>query len=153
MIHVHRVAGRRKGSRSFRVCTTRMGKKGEMLKTRTGPRVFSTWQETVRARLMLVTIFSLLVSVNAAYAQNLLRSPQKIVIDQARDRLLVSNFDGGGSLVQIDADGNQDYFVVGAGCIDGLDIADDVVYCVANNRRLFGYDLESGQRKGARWDE
>jgi hypothetical protein len=63
---------------------------------------------------MLVTIFSLLVSVNAAYAQNLLRSPQKIVIDQARDRLLVSNFDGGGSLVHIDADGNQDYVVMGA---------------------------------------
>ncbi len=88
----------------------------------------------------------MLVAPAPGHAQELLRSPQKIVIDAPHDRLLVSNFGGGGSLVQIAADGHQEYFVQNAGCVDGLAIADGVVYGVGNNRRLYGYDLETGEK-------
>ena len=77
-------------------------------------------------------------------AQNLLRSPQKIVIDETRNRLLVSNFDTG-DIVQIDSSGNQRYFVQGANFVDGLEIVGDVVYGVGNNRNVRAYDLVTKQ--------
>ena len=77
-------------------------------------------------------------------AQNLLRSPQKIVIDETRNRLLVSKFDTG-DIVQIDSSGNQRYFVQGANFVDGLEIVGDVVYGVGNNRNVRAYDLVTKQ--------
>ena len=62
-------------------------------------------------------------------AQDLLNGPQKVVIDSERDRLLVSNFNTG-DIVEIDSDGNETYFLQGAGFIDGLEIVGDVcVWC------------------------
>jgi len=80
-----------------------------------------------------------------AIVQALLSFPQKIVIDDEHDRLLVSNF-GDGSLVAIDSDDNQSYFVEDAGFVDGMDIVDNVVYGVGFQRKLYGYDLDTGEQ-------
>ena len=78
-------------------------------------------------------------------AQNLLHSPQKIVIDAPRNRLLVSNDTVTGDIVEIDSVGNQSYFVQGAGFIDGIEIVGDTVYGVCKNRKIKGYHLISKQ--------
>ncbi len=80
-----------------------------------------------------------------ASAQNLLHSPQKIVIDAPRNRLLVSNDTVTGDIVEIDSTGNQSYFVQGAGFIDGMEIVGDTVYGVCKNRKIKGYHLVSKQ--------
>jgi hypothetical protein len=100
----------------------------------------SEWCRT----LFLLVIYLMIPGLSNA--QNLLQNPQIIVIDAERDRLLVSNFGGGGSLVQIDPDGNQDYFVENAGCVDGMDIVGDVVYGVGFDRKLYGYNLDTGEQ-------
>jgi|GEM_PF-2055738 len=78
----------------------------------------------------------------SSIAQNLLRGPQKIVIDAARNRLLVSNYDTG-ALVEIDSAGHQSYFVQSAGFVDGCEIVGDTIYGVGNNRKVIAYDLIS----------
>jgi len=75
-------------------------------------------------------------------AQNLLRGPQKIVIDAKRNLLLVSNFDSG-DLVQIDSVGNQSLFVTGADFVDGLEIVGDTIYGIGSNRVIHAYNLET----------
>lgn len=95
------------------------------------------------ARLIIVLPFCLfLLSPVSSIAQNLLRGPQKIVIDAARNRLLVSNYDTG-ALVEIDSTGHQSYFVQNAGFVDGCEIVGDTIYGVGNNRKVFAYDLIS----------
>ncbi|MFH0759942.1 MAG: FlgD immunoglobulin-like domain containing protein [Bacteroidota bacterium] len=94
-------------------------------------------------RLIIVLPFCLfLLSPVTSVAQNLLRGPQKIVVDAARNRLLVSNYDGG-ALVEIDSAGHQSYFVQNAGFVDGCEIVGDTIYGVGNNRRVLAYDLVS----------
>ena len=57
-------------------------------------------QELLRNKLIILGLFiSFITSFPIiCEAQNLLRSPQKIVIDTERNRYLVSNFDGDGDL-------------------------------------------------------
>jgi DNA-binding beta-propeller fold protein YncE len=71
---------------------------------------------------LLFLLFICLVSVNLLNAQNLLVQPQKIVIDNDHNRLLVSNF-GDGSIVEIDEDGNLTYFAQNTDCTDGMEIS------------------------------
>ena len=71
-----------------------------------------------------IAVFLILICLTIpiiSYAQNLLDEPQKIVIDDEHNRLLVSNY-GNGALVQIDDNDDQSYFVQDAGFIDGMDI-------------------------------
>jgi hypothetical protein len=75
-------------------------------------------------------------------AQSLLSGPQKIVIDAAHDRLLVSNYNTG-AIVAIDNAGNQSYFVQAATFIDGMEIVGNTVYGAASGRRVKGYDLDT----------
>ncbi len=82
----------------------------------------------------------LLISYEFAFTQNLLKGPQKIVIDAKRNRLLVSNYDSG-DIVQIDSNGKQSYFYQNAGFVDGIEIVGDIVYGVGSNRKILGYDL------------
>jgi len=89
----------------------------------------------------LIMIFAVI----PALTQALLNFPQKIVIDADRDRLLVSNF-GNGALVQIDSEGNEEYFVQTAGFVDGMDIVDDIVYGVGDDCKLYGYNLDTEQQ-------
>jgi hypothetical protein len=92
-------------------------------------------------------IYTLSIFIFAAFlsnAQNLLNTPQKIVIDEIRNRLLVSNYNTG-SIIQIDSSGNQSYFIQGANFIDGLEIVGDTVYGVGKNRKIRAYDLVTKQ--------
>lgn len=83
----------------------------------------------------------------SVFSQNLLNDPQKIVIDAAHDRYLVSNFMGGGDLVQISTiDGCQSLFVENAGMIDGMHIVNNVVYGSGTGGNIFGYDLDTGEQ-------
>lgn len=112
----------------------------------TVPPLYRSYLSTCRLGFTLVLLSMSLMFPVSSNAQNLLRYPQMIVIDIDRDRLLVSNYGGGGSLVQIDSDGNQTFFVENAGCIDGMEIIGDVVYGVGNNRKLYGYNLDTGEQ-------
>lgn len=89
-------------------------------------------------------VLSFIVFTSLTQAQNLLTSPQKIVIDAKRNRLLVSN-DGTGNIVEIDSAGKQSYFVQKGGFIDGMEIVGDTVYGVCGSKTLKGYDLNTKQ--------
>jgi len=95
----------------------------------------------MRKKYLIYIFIGLFLLPVMVFAQNLLNYPQKIVIDSDHDRLLVSNY-GDGSLVEIDPEGNQDYFDQYAGFIDGMDIVGNIVYGVGSDRRLIGYDLD-----------
>jgi hypothetical protein len=103
-------------------------------------------QKLLRNKLIILGLPLLIILFVPAIceAQNLLNAPQKIVVDEMRNRLLVSNYNTG-SLVQIDSSGNQSYFVQYANFIDGLEIVGDTVYGVGNNRKIRAYDLETKQ--------
>lgn len=93
----------------------------------------------MRARF-LVAVVLLLPAVGVA--QNLLNGPQKIVIDVAQSRLLVSNYNTG-DIVAIDSTGGQSYFVPAAAFVDGMEIVGNIVYGAASGRRIKGYDLST----------
>jgi sugar lactone lactonase YvrE len=91
-----------------------------------------------------LAIFFALFPCELTQAQNLLRAPQKIVVDAARNRLLVSNYDTG-ALVQIDSTGAQTYFLQNAGFVDGCEIVGDTIYGVGNDRKFYAYNLITKQ--------
>lgn len=90
--------------------------------------------------LMILYLGLFLLFPLCLLADNLLNYPQKIIIDKARNRLLVSNA-GDGSLVQIDSLGNQTYVAQYANFVDGMEIVGDTLYGVGNPRALIGYNL------------
>jgi len=92
--------------------------------------------------ILIVTTFAI-----QTHAQNLLNDPQKIVIDQARNRFIVSNFVAGGDLIAIDSVRNQSPFVENAGMVDGLHIVGDTVYGSGPypSGKVRGFSLETGE--------
>ncbi|MBU1100106.1 MAG: T9SS type A sorting domain-containing protein [Bacteroidetes bacterium] len=95
-------------------------------------------------KVIVLIIFLFVTSFSSA--QNLLVQPQKIIIDTAHDRYLVSNYGGNGDLVQIDNRKAQSYFVENAGMVDAMQIVGNVVYGSALNGRVFGFDLDTGEK-------
>jgi DNA-binding beta-propeller fold protein YncE len=91
-----------------------------------------------------ITLFLLMLIVSAVFAQIKLDGPQKIVIDEERDRYIVSNFYSGGDLIQIDSLGNLSYFAENAGMVDGLQIIEDTIYGSAKDGIVKGFDLNTG---------
>lgn len=89
---------------------------------------------------MLIAIALFLPAIGRA--DDLLTAPQKIVIDRAHNRLLVSN-DGTGDIIQIDSLGVQDTFALRAGFVDGMEIAGNTLYGVALPKRIKCYDLDT----------
>jgi outer membrane protein assembly factor BamB len=81
----------------------------------------------------------------SAQARELLNGPQKVVVDVEHDRLLVSNF-GNGAIVEIGTENKQKYFVENAGFVDGLEIVGNTIYGVGHSRKLFAYNLDSGEQ-------
>lgn len=73
----------------------------------------------------LTVMIVLLISSFILNAQNYLNQPQKIVIDEKRNRYLVSNFGSYGILVAIDSADVQSPFVPNAHMIDGMVIVGD----------------------------
>lgn len=95
-------------------------------------------------RLLVLIVFLIFVVSTNGYTQSLLNGPQKIVVDNKRNRMLVSNANSG-DLIQIDSIGNQAYFVQGADFIDGIEIVGDTVYGVGSNRKIRAYNLVTKQ--------
>ncbi len=90
--------------------------------------------------------FTLIVLVLMAFllnAQDTLFAPQKIVIDYERNRYLVSNFNSGGDLVEIDSMGNLTTLIANAGLIDAIVIVGDTLYGSSYNATVKGYDLNT----------
>jgi sugar lactone lactonase YvrE len=94
--------------------------------------------------IMGFVILNVVFTTALSFAQILLSSPQKIVVDGKRNRLLVSN-EGDGAIVQIDSTGHQTYFIQNAGFIDGMEIVGDTVYGVGSNRVVRAYNLVTKQ--------
>ncbi|MFH1194886.1 MAG: T9SS type A sorting domain-containing protein [bacterium] len=90
---------------------------------------------------IILTMLLVLIPV-VCEAQNLLKQPQKIVIDAKRNLLMASNYQTG-DIVAIDSARKQTYFVKKAGFIDGLEIVGDTIYGAGNNRKILAYNLET----------
>jgi flagellar hook capping protein FlgD len=93
-------------------------------------------------------LFITIVLICAAFllnAQNYLNQPQKIVIDETRNRYIVSNFGNGGILVQIDSAGVQSPYITNAGMVDGMVIVGDTLYGSGPypTGTVRGYDLNT----------
>lgn len=97
--------------------------------------------QTVKFNIILLLAGLMLIS-SICYSQNLLKGPQRIVIDAKRNLLLASNYNTG-DIIAIDSVGNQSYFVKGAGFVDGIEIVGDTIYGSGNNRTFRGYDLNT----------
>lgn len=61
---------------------------------------------------VLTIVFTILVVCSSTMAQNLLSGPECIMLDEARDRYLISNYYSG-TIVSLDMDGNQTLFKSG----------------------------------------
>jgi hypothetical protein len=72
-------------------------------------------------------------------AQNLLNRPESVVYDSLYNRYLVSNW-ANGSIVQIDSSGVQSYFATGHGSINGIYIAENIVFAGCSTK-VKGFDL------------
>jgi DNA-binding beta-propeller fold protein YncE len=103
--------------------------------------------KSINTKIYLVISLLLICSAISlsAQAQELLNEPQKVVVDVEHDRLLVSNF-GNGAIVEIDTENKQKYFVENAGFVDGLEIVGNTVYGVGHSRKLFAYNLDTGEQ-------
>lgn len=89
---------------------------------------------------VIIIISCLLVSFSAM-SQNLLNNPESAVYDSLHFRYLVSNW-ADGSIVQIDNNGNQSYFVTGHGSINGIYIAQNKVFAGCSTK-VKGFDLDT----------
>ena len=92
--------------------------------------------------------YAVLVSLFAVFllpeltAQNLLRNPESVVYDSVYNRYLASNW-ANGNIIQIDSNGVQNYFVTGHGSINGVTIADGIVFAGCSTK-VKGFELSTG---------
>jgi sugar lactone lactonase YvrE len=101
----------------------------------------------IRSIIVFAGIAVLFISTQTSQAQNLLNNPESVVYDSLYDRYLVSNF-GDGSIVQIDADGNQSYFSTALPRIAGLHIHGEILYVASNltpYTGVYGFDLATAE--------
>ncbi len=103
--------------------------------------LFESLKSKTMAKGLLFALILFLPAICMAECE--LDAPQKIVIDTAHNRLLVSNFDTG-DITQIDDSGNEDCLAQGAGFIDGMEIVGYNVYGAADPKSIKVYDLETG---------
>jgi sugar lactone lactonase YvrE len=101
----------------------------------------------IRSIIVVAGVTLLIISPHPSRAQNLLNIPESVVYDSLYDRYLVSNY-GDGSIVQMDADGNQSYFSTALPRIAGLHIHDDILYVASNLEPytgVYGFDLATAE--------
>ncbi len=104
----------------------------------------------IRSLIIIGSLLAASASPSWTLSQNLLNSPESIVYDVHHDRYLVSNW-GDGAIVQVDADGVQNYFNTdfqGNHNFAGLHIAVNALYGSCNfgpQAGLVGFDLETGE--------
>jgi hypothetical protein len=93
----------------------------------------------VSFRIAIITLVISFLSISGSNGQNLLNYPESVVYDSLYNRYLVSNW-ADGSIVQIDSNGVQTYFVTGHGSINGIHIAENIVFAGCSTR-VKGFDL------------
>jgi len=98
----------------------------------------------VRVSLSLTVLIAVFFISSIGLAQNLLLFPESVVYDASHERYLVSNYLTG-DIVSIDLQGNQQYFVQGQSCQNGLHIEGNTVYVACNSQGVKAYDLDTGQ--------
>ncbi len=89
---------------------------------------------------IVVVIISLWI--NNAVSQNLLRYPESAAYYNVNDCYYVSNQETG-TIVKINANGDQEVFTGGMETTIGLEIYNDTIYAVGNNE-IFGFSLSHG---------
>jgi hypothetical protein len=94
---------------------------------------------TVLCDLRYCTFIIIILFPFKITSQNLLNRPESVVYDSLYNRYLVSNWTNG-SIVQIDSNGVQDYFVTGHGSINGIYIAENIVFAACSTK-VKGFDL------------
>lgn len=87
-----------------------------------------------------VILFSCILFTTSLSAQNLLNQPESVVFDPFNERYLVSNW-GSGHLVQIDMDGNQEYYIQNQHCHAGLHIRGEILYVACRQYGVKMIDL------------
>jgi len=97
-----------------------------------------------RVGFLAVLLIATLAGPSVGLAQNLLWFPESIVYDAAHERYLVSNYLTG-DIVSIDLQGNQQYFVQGQSCQNGLHIVGNTVYAACQDQGVKAFDLDTGQ--------
>ncbi len=100
------------------------------------------------AGLLFIIVF---LSSPVALAEDCeMSGPQKLVIDYANDRLLVSNYYTT-DITQVNTVHVESCFVEDGGFVDGMEIVGDIVYGVGFNRRVYGYNLNTMARTDSIW--
>jgi len=94
---------------------------------------------TTLYRVMILSCFFSFLFPFGTFPQNLLNRPESIVFDSLYSRYMVSNW-ADGSIVQIDSNGVQSYFVTGHGSINGIYIAENIVFAGCSTK-VKGFDL------------
>jgi len=91
--------------------------------------------------ITLSVCFLVLFTPLITIGQNLLDGPEHASYDAARDRYLISSW-ANGSVVAIDNEGNQSYFVTGLGQALGHHIVGDTLY-ISTGNLIRAYDLNT----------
>jgi len=95
--------------------------------------------DTTLIRIFFFSCLFTLYSFSLSIAQNLLNRPESVVYDSLYNRYLVSNWTNG-RIVQIDSNGVHSYFTTGHGSINGVTIADGIVFACCSTK-VKGFDL------------
>ncbi|UCC78527.1 MAG: T9SS type A sorting domain-containing protein [Candidatus Zixiibacteriota bacterium] len=96
-----------------------------------------------------IGIMIFLIAGSTSFSQNLFNGPESVAFDSLYNRYLVSNYNDG-SIVQVDTNGNQSYFITGLDHCLGNTIKGNTLYVsVIDSMLLFssviGIDLATAQ--------
>jgi hypothetical protein len=91
-----------------------------------------------------VLAFTVMLYAGTAFSQNLFNGPESVAFDSLHDRYLVSNYYDG-SVVQVDLDHNQSYFITGLGHCLGNTIINNTIYVAGADSVVYGIDLNTAQ--------
>ncbi|UCE67523.1 MAG: hypothetical protein JSU85_05795, partial [Candidatus Zixiibacteriota bacterium] len=91
-----------------------------------------------------ILTFLLLIAGSTSFSQNLYYGPESVAFDSLYNRYLVSNYYNG-SIVQVDTNGNQSYFITGLGHCLGNTITGNTFYVSGPDSVVMGIDLATAQ--------
>ncbi len=95
----------------------------------------------MQRKVYAISALFLFFLVSFSYGQNLLNQPESVVYDQVNDRYILSNWGGNGHLIQVDSEGNQDYYMENVHCHAGLYLQDGILYVACRDYGVKGIDL------------
>ena len=93
---------------------------------------------------LFFTLFLLLIAASIG-AEGLINGPESVEFDEARNRYLVSNWNGG-NIVAIDSLGNHSYFKTGITYSGGICVSGDTLWVAADfPNRVYAIDLNTAE--------